>query len=167
MGKSIRGYQGQEGKHLGVPHTLPNLINTNKESLLIACDFTVKDIKVYKQLKKRLKEAFQSCLNAVALASNQLALNPNKEAPAAFYYKDKLFINASYHPITMAGYRDVLEGCLSNPGHVHQVRRWNAIQASYLYMKQGRLKYSLDTLTGFDAQVFQHEIDHLNGHIIF
>jgi peptide deformylase len=52
------------------------------------------------------------------------------------------------------------EGCLSFDGLRAEVRRAKWIKATY-YDEQGRLHQ--EKLEGFIANVFQHEIDHLNG----
>ena len=53
-----------------------------------------------------------------------------------------------------------IEGCLSIPGYLGEVSRSQAIRVKGLD-RRGR---SLDLkLKGWDARVFQHEIDHLNG----
>ncbi len=55
---------------------------------------------------------------------------------------------------------DGIEGCLSIPGYVGEVARHQAIRVKGLD-RRGR---PLDLkLKGWDARVFQHEIDHLDG----
>jgi peptide deformylase len=59
------------------------------------------------------------------------------------------------------------EGCLSFPGFGMKVRRHRAVQVEYdtLQKIEGKveLRHVNETYKGFWAQVFQHEIDHLNG----
>ncbi|KAF0852834.1 mitochondrial peptide deformylase [Andalucia godoyi] len=52
------------------------------------------------------------------------------------------------------------EGCLSIPGFLGYVPRFRNIKVSYLDVN-GIQKS--ETLQGFEARVFQHELDHLNG----
>ena len=53
-----------------------------------------------------------------------------------------------------------VEGCLSIPGLLGEVERYEAIQIKGLnrYGKPQKLK-----VDGWMARIFQHEIDHLNG----
>lgn len=57
---------------------------------------------------------------------------------------------------------DGIEGCLSIPGYVGEVTRAEAIRVR-AQDRFGR-KVKLD-LEGWDARIFQHEIDHLNGEL--
>ncbi len=52
------------------------------------------------------------------------------------------------------------EGCLSVPSMRGLVPRHNQIKVRY-FDQQGNAQQ--DTLTGFVARIFQHELDHLNG----
>lgn len=53
------------------------------------------------------------------------------------------------------------EGCLSVPGMAGTVRRADSIVVRYLDERE--LRMVADTVTGFTAVIFQHEIDHLDG----
>lgn len=57
---------------------------------------------------------------------------------------------------------DGIEGCLSIPGYVGEVTRHESIRVR-AQDRFGR-KVKLD-LEGWDARIFQHEIDHLNGEL--
>ena len=52
------------------------------------------------------------------------------------------------------------EACLSDPWNVAFVARPQTIGISYI---DGYGKYREEELSGWHAQVFQHEYDHLNG----
>lgn len=52
------------------------------------------------------------------------------------------------------------EGCVSDPGFYAPVKRWQVIQVGY-QDRAGNLHSK--KLTGWEARVFQHEVDHLNG----
>lgn len=54
-----------------------------------------------------------------------------------------------------------VEGCLSLPGLVGRVPRADSIDVSYLDGTTGQLVSQ--TLHGFRARIFAHELDHLNG----
>ncbi len=53
-----------------------------------------------------------------------------------------------------------IEGCLSIPGLVGEVERYEAIQVKALNRHGQPVKLKVD---GWMARIFQHEIDHLNG----
>jgi peptide deformylase len=56
------------------------------------------------------------------------------------------------------------EGCLSVPGYRGKVDRSHNIKISYLDSMGKKQK---ETVNGFTAVIFQHEVDHLNGTIYF
>lgn len=58
---------------------------------------------------------------------------------------------------------DFLEGCLSFPDYYGTVKRFLKIEAKWQEMVEGKLIDRKAELNGFDAIVFQHELDHLNG----
>lgn len=53
-----------------------------------------------------------------------------------------------------------IEGCLSIPGYVGEVERYEAIRVRAQDRHGKKIKLRL---TGWTARIFQHEIDHLNG----
>lgn len=61
------------------------------------------------------------------------------------------------------GKNKILEGCLSLPNFYGPIKRARKIKISYLNPEGKKIE---EEFTGFDAQIVQHEIDHLNG-IIF
>jgi peptide deformylase len=59
---------------------------------------------------------------------------------------------------------DFLEGCLSFPGLFGTVKRWRKIKVEYETLGSGGgLIKKKEELVGFEAIVFQHELDHLDG----
>jgi peptide deformylase len=62
--------------------------------------------------------------------------------------------------VKYAGSQVGYEGCLSKPGWVGEVERYDAVVVKGLnrHGKQVRIKS-----TGFTARAFQHELDHLDG----
>lgn len=58
---------------------------------------------------------------------------------------------------------DFLEGCLSFPDLFGMVRRWLKIRARWQIWQDGDLVVMEKDLVGFEAIVFQHELDHLDG----
>lgn len=62
--------------------------------------------------------------------------------------------------------QDFLEGCLSFPGYFGTVKRFLKIDVSWSGVEKGKLVNKKKTLDGFEAIVWQHESDHLDG-IVF
>lgn len=56
--------------------------------------------------------------------------------------------------------KNIMEGCLSLPHYYGPIKRARKIKIRYLNEK-GELK--IETFKGLEAQIVQHEIDHLNG----
>lgn len=121
------------------------------------------DIKELKALKKRLQAAFNSCPNALAVASNQVDLNlPESPTLSAFLYQNRLYINPYYTPTELEP-DNCTEECLSNTGCLYTVCRYASIVVGYWLIKGDQLKFVQRALKDVDAQVFQHETDHLRG----
>lgn len=57
-----------------------------------------------------------------------------------------------------------IEGCLSFPGITVKVRRSLAVQVNYQDLTG--TAYSIQTFNAFFARALQHEIDHLDGHLL-
>jgi len=55
---------------------------------------------------------------------------------------------------------DGIEGCLSIPGYLGEVERYESIRVRAQDRHGKKLKLRLE---GWTARIFQHEIDHLNG----
>jgi len=56
------------------------------------------------------------------------------------------------------------EGCLSFPGKTTDVPRWKTIEVEFWDEKCNHVKVQY---RDYEARVFQHELDHLNGLLIF
>lgn len=56
--------------------------------------------------------------------------------------------------------KDILEGCLSLPHYYGPIKRSGKVKIKYMDEKGVE---NTETFEGFDAQIIQHEIDHLNG----
>ena len=61
---------------------------------------------------------------------------------------------------------DFLEGCLSFPGYFGTVKRFLKLEVSWDVVTRGKLVRKEKSLNGFEAIVWQHETDHLDG-IVF
>lgn len=55
------------------------------------------------------------------------------------------------------------EGCLSFPGISIPVPRYKRILVDYYTVKEGKVEEKTHELTGFEARMYQHECDHLDG----
>ena len=55
---------------------------------------------------------------------------------------------------------DILEGCLSLPHYYGPIKRASKIEIEYMDMDG---KKQTEEFEGFNAQIIQHEMDHLNG----
>ena len=55
---------------------------------------------------------------------------------------------------------DGIEGCLSIPGYLGEVDRYTAVRVKALDRYGRKVRYRV---FDWDARIFQHEIDHLNG----
>ena len=69
-----------------------------------------------------------------------------------------------FNPVLLSseGPYETEEGCLSLTG-VRSTRRYETIRVAY---RDSKWQEQTITLTGFPAQICQHELDHLEGRII-
>ncbi|GIK83443.1 MAG: peptide deformylase 2 [Patescibacteria group bacterium] len=57
----------------------------------------------------------------------------------------------------------IMEGCLSMPELYGPVPRWEWIDAEFQILENGKLVNQSARFEAFEARVFQHELDHLDG----
>ena len=57
----------------------------------------------------------------------------------------------------------IMEGCLSMPDLYGPVPRWEWIETEFQTLENGELISKTATFKDFEARVFQHELDHLDG----
>jgi peptide deformylase len=134
----------------------------------------IADIKLYlKMHRPYLLEFLEDCrgrLNAAGMACNQLNLNGDRFMVRAFAHRNlgtdsngpiwKLIIDPKI--IEYVGMKEIkCEGCLTWKGKIVVVERSRAVRVSY-YDIDGEF-HTDEFHRGFDAQVWQHEINHLNG----
>lgn len=132
----------------------------------VATDLNKSDIKsqYFKLLKERMLETVNDTTNpGVGLAAPQVGISKRlvlvqrfdkKGEPFEFYINAKILEYSK--ECELGG-----EGCLSVPNRHEEVMRSNKIVISYLDENSFRVKK--DTVSGFTAVIFQHEIDHLEG----
>jgi peptide deformylase len=111
------------------------------------------------QLAVDLTETMLSC-NGIGLAANQVGLRHRvfviKSAP----------VLACFNPVVVDHGEDFVtreEGCLSFPGLFVKIRRPQVIRVRYTQPNGETITRVFQDLT---AQIFQHELDHLDG-IVF
>lgn len=110
-------------------------------------------------------------VNGVGIAAPQVfkpyqlfivASYPNKRYPQAPTMEPEAFINPriiSHSPEINKDW----EGCLSIPGLRGLIPRYSLV--SFEYTTRDGIK-KIEELSGFEARIFQHEYDHING-VIF
>ena len=111
-------------------------------------------------IQKLLDDLAETMLNApgAGLAANQIGV----ALRVCVVKGDENQIWGLVNPVIVksAGSQVGYEGCLSKPGWVGEVERYEAVVVKGLnrHGKQVRIKS-----TGFTARAFQHELDHLDG----
>jgi peptide deformylase len=130
----------------------------------------VDDINAYvKEHVLILQEFIDDCyyrLNAAGLACNQVSLNGERFMLRAFAYKDRFdkVWRIAINPVIdeYIGIKEIkCEGCLTWQGKVIVAERSRAVKVTYVDIL-GNVHFS-EIYKGFDAQVWQHEVNHLNG----
>jgi peptide deformylase len=153
--------------------TIPLItINNKNDSLFLrkeARTISKRDIgsSSMEKLKSQMMQIVTDSLNqGVGIAAPQVGIGVqmiyvkryDKEGePFEVYFNPKIVM---YGDSINSG----IEGCLSVPGYHGKVDRSHNIKISYLDSMGKKQK---ETVNGFTAVIFQHEIDHLNGIIYF
>jgi len=118
----------------------------------------LKAIKVKSWLKN--KPAFGIAFNQVGLTESCAVFKKHK----TLGLKDSIIFNPEYEPTDESDIVDSEEGCLSYPGKMFKIKRFNKIKVSYyIYDIGDKIKKIVDILHEKQAVVFQHETDHLMG----
>lgn len=132
----------------------------------ISTDLTTPDIQsdYYNTLKKRMMATVLDTANTgVGIAAPQVGVNKRlvivqrmdkKGEPYECYANAKILELSKDCSIGR-------EGCLSVPNRSDSVMRSKTVVVSYL--DEASLTQKTDTVHGFTAVIFQHEIDHLEG----
>ena len=119
-----------------------------------------------KHLLKQFSEFLYTLQNVSGLAANQITMNGERfmvNVIGVYNFKKRewnLIINPVINEYIGAS-ELMLEGCLSWLNKTVVANRYRAIKISY-YDIYGELHID-QKISGYYAQVFQHEIDHLNG----
>lgn len=118
----------------------------------------------YKLLVRRMiKTVSDSTIDGVGIAAPQIGINRRLIAVqrfdkpnAPFEVFPNIYIK-EYSKDTISG----TEGCLSVPDSSGIAVRSKWVVVSYI--NEQTMSLQSDTITGFTAIIFQHEVDHLNG----
>lgn len=121
-----------------------------------------------------LKEVLEASENGAGLASTQLGIEKR-----FFGLKNGKNVNVLINPKILSVWgqkvypvmvgekegkdEDFLEGCLSFPDLYGTVKRYLKIEVVWQEIEGDKLIDKKKTMNGFEAIVFQHELDHLDG----
>ena len=120
-----------------------------------------------------LREVLEASENGAGLASIQLSIEKR-----FFGIKNNKKVEVLINPVIVGVYgqkvypeiidddkksQDFWEGCLSFPDLYGTVKRYLKIEAVWQEIEKGKLVDKKKMLNGFEAIVFQHELDHLDG----
>lgn len=76
----------------------------------------------------------------------------------------EVYINPQIDKVDKASIQECLEGCLSIPNISLMIARFDEINVRYYNVDGQVIKRPFN---GFISQLFQHELDHLNGNLMF
>jgi len=141
-------------------------------------EIKVVDKKLLSEIKD-LEKILKNGDNAAGLAAPQIGLNKRffgskelgKEGKVSVFINpkiEKVYGDKVYPKIVdeKKNETDFLEGCLSFPGYFGTVKRFLEIEVVWQEIENGILVTKNKKLGGFEAIVWQHESDHLEG-IVF
>lgn len=107
-----------------------------------------------------MREWMHSHTTCVGLAHSQF----ESSDPLAFFITESELIINPEIIFTSPAMHKSKEGCMTYPGREHiDHDRHIAIRVKYQILKNGKLVKREKQVLGFDAKVYQHEIDHING----
>jgi peptide deformylase len=103
--------------------------------------------------------------SAAGMAANQWGINKSifLYCPAGDTINDlEVVINPSYEPLTTSAQDETWEGCFSVPLATGYIKRNTHVLVKYQNEDGEHIERELH---GWDARVWQHENDHLNGYL--
>ncbi|KKQ98619.1 MAG: Peptide deformylase [Candidatus Woesebacteria bacterium GW2011_GWB1_39_12] len=155
------------------------ILNTKDRRLRVVSKPASKVDKKIKELIKDLKETLlvQKDPEGVGLAAPQIGknvrvfvimpdskikviINPEVVKTETEIKKEEKSSKGRPRPTDGAAGRKIMEGCLSLPNYYGPIKRSAEITIKYLN-EEGVTR--TETFFGIEAQIIQHEIDHLNG----
>ena len=131
------------------------------------------DKKLITELETLIKQ-LEKAENGAGLAAPQIGISKRFFGIKDGEKKVKIFINPKIkmtfgeriYPkmvVEKEKEQDFLEGCLSFPNFFGTVKRWLKISVEWMELVDEKLVSKTKELTGFEAIVWQHEADHLEG----
>lgn len=139
------------------------ILKVPNEILLKVCDAVKFPLSKEEQsLFLQMRQMVKNDKNSAGLAAPQVGFLKRMAVVTDKKRVPKILINPK---ITFASPKKVMmaEGCLSIPNELYEVERSFNIKIEYQDLKGRKI---LETLTGWEARVVQHEIDHLDGVLI-
>lgn len=121
-----------------------------KTSTILTQDFRKKCWEMINEMKKS---------NGVGLAATQVAWDARVFVMLNQDGYVRIVINPEWRPASEEKWTP-FEGCLSFPEDIARIERYKSIRLIYTDLT-GTMRH--DVFNGLDAQVIQHETDHLNG----
>jgi len=132
------------------------------------------DKKILSEIKS-LSQILEKGENAAGLAAPQIGLNrrffgikDNELDKVSIFINPKIvkkFGEKIFPKIIDKDDRDqdFFEGCMSFPNYFGTVKRYLKLRVSWQEIENNKLVTKNKDIVGFEAIVFQHEFDHLNG----
>lgn len=117
---------------------------------------TADDLGVAEDLLETLIAHKDGC---VGMAANMIGVN---KRIIAFDNEGEYMVLFNLEIIKKSEPYQAEEGCLSLPGN-RKTKRWKSIKVQY---QNDQFQTRLKTITGFTAQIVQHEVDHCEGILI-
>lgn len=139
------------------------IIPNEQTPKLPVMDNPVKFIEENEKILLKFMKFVRSRKNCAGLASNQLSLNGERITHrfCAVLWNHQWTIAVDPKIIRTDGVPvDCTEKCLTWLGKSFRVMRYPEVQIKYFDLKGNIIE---KTVKGFHAQIFSHEIDHLNG----
>lgn len=136
------------------------------EALTVKCKLceSEEDFEKARDLEEVLKTTTEM-MNGAGLAANQIGetlrvavINP--KADVEYEGDQEMFLAINPEILEKEDLVEIDEGCLSLPGASAKVDRYNKVKVKYLTTSK---KEVIADYTGVYAQIWQHEIDHLDG----
>jgi peptide deformylase len=145
------------------------IYNDKHDSLILrqqAKEFSIADLQsdIFKKLNEQMLLTVQDTANTgVGIAAPQVGISRRLIAVQRFDKPDEPFEFYANACIVYCSIAKTIgsEGCLSIPDRRGSVERSDTVVVKYIDTET--LKPRTDTVSGFTAVIFQHEVDHLDG----
>lgn len=124
-----------------------------------------KDIEI---VLKDSEDLYRICFEPIGKHSGALAMahvQIEADNPLRFFVKKEGIIIINPKIVSYSQEYTHTEGCMSFPFRdIKKIRRWNIIKVEYFNKKMELIK---EQVSGINAAIFQHEIDHFNLNLLF